>query len=59
MVTPELQLSGAAFLFTNIWLARLLEDRNGPRLPQITNSEGEPLALEHFPYGRPYPELAK
>ena len=51
MLTPELQLSGAAFLFTNLWLARLLEDRNGPRLPHVTNSDGEPLAFItlHFP----------
>ena len=51
LLTPELQLSGSAFLFTNFWLARLLEDRNGPRLPQVTNSDGEPLAFItlHFP----------
>jgi hypothetical protein len=51
MLTPELQLSGAAFLFTNLWLARLLEDRSGPRLPPVTNSDGEPLAFItlHFP----------
>ena len=51
LLTPELQLSGSAFLFTNFWLARLLEDRNGPRLPHVTNSDGEPLAFItlHFP----------
>jgi hypothetical protein len=51
MLTPELQLSGAAFLFTNFWLARLLEHGKGPRLPQVTNSDGEPLAFItlHFP----------
>src|SRR5689334_7660342 len=51
LLTPELQLSGSAFLFTNFWLARLLEDRNGPRLPAISNSDGEPFAFItlHFP----------
>ena len=45
MLTTELQLSGAGFLFTNFWLARLLERRDGRRLPELTNSDGELLAI--------------
>jgi hypothetical protein len=51
LLTPELQLSGAAFLFSNLWLGRLLEDRSGSSLPEISNSDGEPFAFItlHFP----------
>ena len=63
LLTPELQLSGAAFLFTNLWLARLLEDQSGPRLPEITDSDGEPFAFItlHFPLaaGRRRPRASR
>jgi len=51
LLTPEGQLSEAAFLFTNLWLGRLLENQSGPRLPEISNSDGESFAFTtlHFP----------
>ena len=30
LLTPERQLSEAAFLFTNLWLGRLLENQSRP-----------------------------
>ncbi|MBV8578520.1 MAG: hypothetical protein JOZ58_26240 [Acetobacteraceae bacterium] len=51
VLTPELQLSGSAFLFTNRWLARLLEHEKDARFPQVANSDGEPFMFIslHFP----------
>jgi hypothetical protein len=51
LLTPERQLSEAPFLFTNLWLERLLENQSGSRVPEISNSDGEPFAFItlHFP----------
>jgi len=44
-------LKSSAFLFTNIWLRDLLESVTNPGLPQISNSDGEPMEFHtiHYP----------
>src|SRR5918998_4632137 len=51
MLTPDLLLVRAAFLFTNAWLDAALGAAQGRDRPELLNSEGDPLEFTvlHFP----------
>ena len=51
MLTPDLLLAQAAFMFTNAWLDAALKAAQGRDRPELLNSEGDPLAFTvlHFP----------
>ena len=51
MLTPDLLLAQAAFMFTNAWLDAALRAAQGLDRPELLNSEGDPLAFTvlHFP----------
>jgi hypothetical protein len=50
-VTPDLLLARGAFMVTNFWLDAALKAAQGRDLPELVNSEGDPLELValHFP----------
>lgn len=43
-------LRESAYLFTNIWLSDLLGSRSGAKLPEIRNSDGDPIAFATVRY---------
>ena len=51
MLTPDLLLAQAAFMFTNAWLDAALRAAQGRDRPELLNSEGDPLEFTvlHFP----------
>jgi hypothetical protein len=51
MLTPDLLLAQAAFMFTNAWLDAALRAEQGRDRPVLLNSEGDPLEFTvlHFP----------
>jgi hypothetical protein len=51
MVTPDLLLAQAAFMFTNAWLDAALRAEQGRERPELLNSEGDPFEfmMLHFP----------
>lgn len=51
MVTSDLLLAPAAFMFTNAWLDAALKAAQGRNRPELLNSEGDPLDFTtlHFP----------
>jgi hypothetical protein len=51
MLTPDLLLARAAFMFTNAWLDAALGAAQGRDRPELLNSEGDPLEFTvlHFP----------
>ena len=51
VLTPDLLLARAAFMFTNAWLGATLRSAQGRDSPELLNSEGDPLAFTvlHFP----------
>ena len=51
MLTPDLLLARAAFMFTNAWLDGALRAAQGRDRPELLNSEGDPLEFTalHFP----------
>jgi hypothetical protein len=51
MVTPDLLLAQAAFMFTNAWLDAALGAEQGRERPELLNSEGDPFEfmMLHFP----------
>ena len=50
-LTPELLLGRTAFAFTNLWLAAVLRAELDNSLPEVANSDGDPLRFVtlHFP----------
>jgi hypothetical protein len=51
MVTPDLLLEEAGFVFTNCWLDAALRAARGRDRPELLNSDGDPLEVTtlHFP----------
>jgi hypothetical protein len=51
MLTPDLLLAQAAFMFTNAWLDAALKAAQGRDRPELVNSDGDPLdfTVLHFP----------
>jgi hypothetical protein len=51
MLTPDLLLAQAAFMFTNAWLDAALRAEQGRDRPVLLNTEGDPLEVTvlHFP----------
>jgi hypothetical protein len=51
MTIPDRLLAGAAFMVTNVWLDAGLKAAQGRNLPELVNSEGDPLEFValHFP----------
>ncbi|WP_372619224.1 hypothetical protein [Falsiroseomonas sp.] len=51
MLTPDVLLAPAGFMFTNAWLGAALEAAQGRRQPELVNSDGDPLdfTVLHFP----------
>lgn len=49
--TEDMVLAGSAFMFSNVWLRDVLKKALNPVLPQVTNSDGEPLGFLslHYP----------
>lgn len=50
LVGDDSILKASAFLFTNIWLRDLLDHVMHPGLPQISNTDGEPLEFQSVHY---------
>jgi len=51
MLTPNLLLARAAFMFTNTWLSAALKAAQGLERPTLVNSDGDPLEFTglHYP----------
>jgi hypothetical protein len=45
LLTPDEVLARAAFMFTNLWLSGALEAEEDAELPELLNSDGDPLEI--------------
>jgi hypothetical protein len=54
LFSEDMVLAGSAFMFSNVWLRDVLKKVRNPVLPQVTNSDGEPLEFQtlHYPLER-------
>jgi hypothetical protein len=51
IVSNDMVLQSSGFLFTNMWLGNVLNRIMNPYVPEISNTDGEPLELQslHYP----------
>jgi hypothetical protein len=51
LFSEDMVLGASAFMFSNIWLRDFLSDVLNPGLPQMSNTDGEPLEFQsvHYP----------
>ena len=51
IVSDNMVLQSSAFLFTNMWLGNCLNRIMHPRIPEMSNTDGEPLEFQglHYP----------
>jgi hypothetical protein len=50
LFSEDMVLESPAFLVTNIWLGNFLTRLTRPQLPQLSNTDGEPLEFQRLHY---------